>query len=559
MTGKSLIAAGWVVTTWLVSVPVLAQDELGDGTRLDASLQQGAGGKNAPQRPIDFAGRNALITGNVPGLGYFHEDVGYGAPEEFRDELSDDALFRFRARSLPPYAPDQPGDSYLGQPVTRVYRSQAPTAAGEAMQGGYLIRDPERAGLVVRRPFVTAPTPIVVPTPGLTVAPGGTGYNDDLLSSMGVLRLPTGQLTQLRASPLLGVRQTPLEGVAPGAAPSGYPAPAAPTPPGAEPQDRRSLPAENIGEQMRVKSGLLGTEPSPAPTVTPLIQPPPSGLPSPPETEPGQEEPADQGAPETLVPGLTADPYAQVLEEVRQRRESLSAPTSPTPVPQPGAGGEADRSGAAGGAGTTPFEEEPGRGYTTEQLLQMLDYDLPRIRTLIGSGDAWINDLSQRAQEDLEAGRYLSAESKYLQLVRMIPDRPLGMVGLVHSQIGAGMILSASVNLRRMLDRHPELIAAKYELQLLPDEDRLGRVRQELANMLKHGNDPAPALLLAYIAYQTDDRGVARAALEVARSRAPEDPMIELVSSIWLGGEADRVSTEDAGRAFGGEGPLATK
>ncbi len=558
MTRKSLIAAGWVVTAWLLSVPALAQDELGDGTRLDASLQQGAGGKNAPQRPTDFAGRNALITGNVPGLGYFHEDVGYGAPEEFRDELSDDALFRFRARSLPPYAPDQPGDSYLGQPVTRVYRSQAPTAAGEAMQGGYLIRDPERAGLVVRRPLVTAPTPIVVPTPGLTVAPGGTGYDDDLLSIMGVLRLPTGQLTQLRASPLLGVRQTPLEGVTPGAAPSGYPSPAVPTPPGAEPQDRRSLPAESIGEEMRVKSGLLGTEPtSPAPAAAPLIQPPPSSLPSPLETEPGRE-PVDQGAPETLAPGLTADPYARLLEEVRQRRESILAPAGPTPVPQPGAGGEAGRSEAAGGAGTIPFEESS-RGYTTEQLLQMLDYDLPRIRTLTGSGDAWIDDLAQRAQEDLEAGRYLSAESKYLQLIRVMPDRPLGLVGLVHSQIGAGMILSASVNLRRMLDRHPELIAAKYELQLLPGEDRLDRVRQELANMLKHGNDPAPALLLAYIAYQTDDPGVARAALEVARSRAPEDPMIELVSSIWLGEGADGVSTDDAGRSPGGEGPPATK
>ncbi|MFA7238318.1 MAG: hypothetical protein WC058_15770, partial [Phycisphaeraceae bacterium] len=74
----------------------LAQNQLGDGRALDNNLQQGSGGRNSPQLQ-NTAGRyaDALVTGNVAGLGAFHGNVGYGSDYSFRGTLGSDASYNF--------------------------------------------------------------------------------------------------------------------------------------------------------------------------------------------------------------------------------------------------------------------------------------------------------------------------------------------------------------------------------------------------------------------------------------------------------------------------------
>ena len=110
-----------VVAALLVSIPgrLCGQQALGDGRALDNSLRVGSGGKNTPQPKANYSARNAVITGNVAGLSYFHGNVPYRAPGEFHGNLGSNRLFRFHARSLPV---DAPGTVYALGPQ-RVYRS----------------------------------------------------------------------------------------------------------------------------------------------------------------------------------------------------------------------------------------------------------------------------------------------------------------------------------------------------------------------------------------------------------------------------------------------------
>ena len=92
----------------LGSVPraVWGQNALGDGRRLDANLQRGSGGRNAVGQTPNFSARNDAITGNVTGLGYFRDDVGYGASGAFGGSLGDDDLFLQGFFQSPDLVPD---------------------------------------------------------------------------------------------------------------------------------------------------------------------------------------------------------------------------------------------------------------------------------------------------------------------------------------------------------------------------------------------------------------------------------------------------------------------
>ena len=98
-----------------------AQDALGDGRALDSNLQVGSGGINQPGQAPAYLRANDVITGNVSGLGFFRDNVGYGATGEFGDRLGSDDLFRIQARNL---APGQsavccPGLQTAPEPVRR--------------------------------------------------------------------------------------------------------------------------------------------------------------------------------------------------------------------------------------------------------------------------------------------------------------------------------------------------------------------------------------------------------------------------------------------------------
>ena len=158
---------------------------------------------NSPVNRLDFSRRNALITGNVGGLGFFRGPVGYFAPGEFEGPLGSSDLFRFRAESLPPSfqgrAGASPGSGGGLNPT--IYRLYTPSARD--IRGGYR----PGAGLG-RRPLSSSPLDSnmgVIDShvyTGRRVLPSSSS---DSSSLFGYLAAPGGRVLEMRASPLFGV------------------------------------------------------------------------------------------------------------------------------------------------------------------------------------------------------------------------------------------------------------------------------------------------------------------------------------------------------------------
>ncbi|MEM1208869.1 MAG: hypothetical protein AAGI54_06325 [Planctomycetota bacterium] len=171
----------------------------GNGRALDANPQAGSAGFNQldPNQNIDYAARNNLITGNVAGGRGFRGDVPYSAPGEFgfnRSDLATNSLFSFSANALPS-APQVQGATLVGQGTDQtvgVFGTFNTVRPGANFDPVGFRSSASGIGEVVR----------FVPNGSLTGLPR--------TQTLGLTRRSDGQLSQLIASPLLGVRQAPL-------------------------------------------------------------------------------------------------------------------------------------------------------------------------------------------------------------------------------------------------------------------------------------------------------------------------------------------------------------
>jgi hypothetical protein len=153
---------------------------------------------------------------------------------------------------------------------------------------------------------------------------------------------------------------------------------------------------------------------------------------------------------------------------------------------------------------------------------------------MAGTRSDRINGLLRAAETDMQAGKYFDAEGKYRLVLEFVSDQPLAAIGQVNAQLGAGMARSACMNLRALFEQHPEIIAAQYGSRLLPRADRLESLRLELEDMIRTTGRVEPALMLAYLGYQTRSPELVRYGLDLAQARSPNDPLIRLVRSLWL-------------------------
>jgi hypothetical protein len=526
-----------------VAAALLGARDVDAQNALDRNLQQGSGGVNQ-QAPLPYAidGGNALITGNVTGNSGFRGNVDYVAPGQFQGNVGSDDLFRFRAQSFSPGASPLSSSAAaargnLASPQspftpTVVLPSSSAVSVGDVAGGGEYVGAATRIG-GLRLPVETA-TAIT----GLTVQPQQV---------LGVLRQVDGTLLQINASPLLGVRREVVGTVLP--APADTTTPAA----GDLPRDTPAVnqvalppPSLSLGVQLQAQQDPAMLSGAWAQTQAQVVGDLEKRLLGP---RPGDDaaQPGD---------GM-ADPYLSILARVQARHvagdsaqpapgaDPASAPRLAPPTPEQRAAAEAARVKAMhdarglrqpDAAVTNPADAET-QARTDPRLQQWiiaLDYDLPALATLAGSRQDRVNSLLQQAEKALVEGRYFDAEGRYRQVLIADPQRPLARVGLVHAQLGAGLIRSAALNLRTVLTEHPELIAARYEARLLPAGERLAWVRGQLEQMLRLTTRPEPALLLAYLGYQTQAGDLTAYGLDLAAARSPQDPLIPLLRRLWL-------------------------
>lgn len=540
-----------------------------DGRALDANQQVGSGGFNPEDGRLDFSRQNDIITGNVQGGRGFQDTIDYGAVGEFRDNLGSDSLFNFRAGSL----------------------SSSPAYFNAATVGGA----GQNSNVSIFRSFTNRSA--LPPSPGLISPEGGVFQ---VSPNNAFNSIYSGQVNTQR--PVQGLGGPGLALQAFGTAPNNLPAPTSEQLSrqlyeSAQEAGEYEVP-DNLGDSMRYDTNVLRYD---------LISPDanvfdPFGKTTREEAQtqrlrPGQLPPTmligqqlqtlidpNPDAARALDPTRSrqvldslfqrlekedakaedADVYVKLLRSIHERDKvaekpdpwttALDAPTSQQLTEAELAYdaimkdlyGEEYKTRRAQDAETKdPQAAQDGSDDEVQGVVDQLNYDLPRLESLASNKQTRVANLTREAEAALAGGKYLTAESRYRQLILDVKDDPLPRVGLVHAQLGAGMFRSAGMNLRALFVQHPELIAARYDAKLLPPGDRLQWVQRELQTVISQGEGGKDApLLMAYLGYQADSRQVVRYGLALAQSQSPRDPLLAVIREIWLDG-ADSSSDGD--------------
>ncbi|MCC7147353.1 MAG: hypothetical protein IT443_12985 [Phycisphaeraceae bacterium] len=549
---------GWMAAVMLTWAGVAwGQYAVGDGRGLDNNLQQGSGGANPNAGPRTYgAVGNSIVTGNVAGLGYFRGDVGYGGAGDFRGEVSGDSSFRFRANSLGASFGRAPTGGMASTPL-QVYRESSTPGAGTA--GAY------RLGSISPSTVMGGGLQVVQPTTGLLSSESLTG---EAANSLGYVSQGNGQLMEIRASPLLGVRGRAMT-IGPTAADgssgtiSGLDALSAQALEDQQKQDDRTLSSTRLDNQLGggQLSSTLVQPVAPLDEQVARIQQQGAGPEGTVHAKPGgdvymdllariqqqqaggaeaEKKPLEEGQtrvqlkptpePVTATEGEAAPPSeeeAAAQAEAKAKEEQARRQAAGLPLPR-------ETAKTAKGEDQAKTEEQPKAKEQAGGLA--LKYDLPAIHTMAGEEDTRINHFFRQAEGLMAEGQYFRAGDVYVQILNLRPGEPMARTGQIHAQIGAGMIRSAALNLRRLYEDHPELIAARYEARLLPSGERLELLHNELEEMIQDGNNKtleAP-LVLAYLGRQTGQQEDLDRGLALLEGIAPSDSLVVLLRTIWI-------------------------
>lgn len=552
MPNKLLTVMGLTAVLAAGALAVAQQRVGNDGRALDANQQVGSAGYNSVEGRLDYSRQNNIITGNVGGGRGFQDTIDYRAVGEFQDTLGSDTLFDFRARSLsssPGYLNAARVGGVGPSGNVSVYRSftnrvAQPRGPGLiAPEGGAFQLVPEASRFTLRGDAfgrLRQGGAVGNLTPGLALQAFSSSPTLGLRGQL----MPTQALNRklYEAGVESGALEMPVYMIAPPRYDSGV------FDPFGKPRDTtlkmdlrpgQVPPTLMIGQQLQT-----------------LIDPTKSTL------KADDRFRNDQMLASVFRPldgrkDDGGDIYLNLLRAIRQSKDEsgdtadlggwdakLEAPTSQQVT-------EAERAYARimkemygedyesrrDRSGTTPdTDAEDGEsGEAVRGVIDRLNYDLPRLETLASNKQTRIAKLTREAEAALASGKYLSAESRYRQIILDVRDDPLPRIGLIHAQLGAGMFRSAGMNLRAVFSQHPELIAARYDAKLLPPVSRLQWIQQELQDAISKGEGGKDApVLMAYLGYQANSRQIVRYGLALAQSKSPRDPLLVVLREIWL-------------------------
>jgi hypothetical protein len=111
------------------------------------------------------------------------------------------------------------------------------------------------------------------------------------------------------------------------------------------------------------------------------------------------------------------------------------------------------------------------------------------------------------------AGRYFDAEERYAKALSAKSGDPTAQIARVHAQVMAGMFVSAAVNLRSLVQQHPEAVGLSFDESLVPHTGRTIAVKNQCRDVIKRvaaGSSDRftrdTGLVLAYLGFLTNDR-----------------------------------------------------
>lgn len=599
-----------------------AQDALGDGRALDASPgQYGSGNYQRPSLADELRFRNSIATGNAPGGLSFRGDLGYRAAGEFTGDLGSDSLFAFRRDSLysglagmgirgtdaiqyqfaltTGSAPPQNLMGNLSFTRDDLYSSSASAsyrqgATSQTRPSTVIGIDQDAAAQDLRGQQLSVPaTDFGVADAGSmlgTLRSSSTytttsGLQPSLLSVFeeGIDRKPVG----LIASPLLGISATPMaEEEKPANPLVGRPinADVDPATPGNLGTTKMTTSYDQLVQQMRdhVQGLREGTKGDRSTTINPsetndawLVRQmedlraklygtkpandgPTDGANAP--TDPMNPQPAqdakdgadanaqggegDPGSktglsPVVSIPADPESPLSKVLSDARERNNV-----------QPGGAREFELYDPTEIA-IDPETLEVLRGTAANEVERLLD-----------PGAANRNIYAEHmtmGEKLIRDGRYFDAEERFTHALSLKPHDIPAQLGRLHAQIGAGMVLSASVNLQSLFSTNPELIASRYSGELLPSGERMGHlvtrlgeragiIEPEIRTRQLEGDRVrvSAAMLYAYLGYQQGDQQIVGQGLGVVRELGAESDrrFASLLAQVWADTPSSRPSVD---------------
>lgn len=573
---------GWAAAALIAASGSMAsaQNALGDGRRLDNNLQQGVGRVNAPSR--DFAReaqfRNAIVTGNVAGGFGFRGNVGYTAADDFRGSLGSTQNFGFARDSFYSalggrglravdalqaqmnFSTGGQVDPNLGVPIIR-----RPGAGFSAAQLLAQDADTEKgrqiqtvSAFTLREGSLRSTSDW---TAGRPLSPRVLGRTD-----LGEMGEPGDTLRFFVSSPLrgIGLQKTPeLQ---------------RPLPPDLI-QDRPETARLDNRIENQPETGRVEAKPQPYEKLLADLRA---------AAEEAKEAEAEKGAGAGEREGREGGDLEQKVQDLIDRAKAL-----PEGVPTreeeddggaPGTGtGAGGRGGAEGRSSPLrgvprPLEEEDREPRTLEERMEKLMERLtpsakrvegdpwaglsredrskivsdaeellgrirPKVDELAGESDSLPGNAytaQMRAGEAaLGQGKWFDAEERFSVALQIRKGDPMAAAGRLNAQLAAGLFLSAAQNLEALLRGYPEMINAQFDRRLLPTPKRLEQVREELRGAISR--DPASGqrlgLLLAYLGRQFNNPEDVRAGFaaieEATRLGAPDDPLVDVLESLW--------------------------
>lgn len=538
------------------------QNALGDGTAHDASLStQGRLNAARPSFATELQFRNAIATGNAPGGLSFRGDLGYRAAGEFTGSLGSDSLFAFRRDSL--YS----GLAGMGIRGTEAVQYQFALTTGATPPSdlmGNLSVSRDYGSLGGRRMSTDPNAPLTINSEVRDLDPRGRSLSSNLPdrddgSLLGTLRSSSTYISTAGLQPVLlnvygeGIERTPygvtasnLRGVT------------------TVPMYSNGQAFERDQNNNPVNTDQFRT------SITDLAQQ---------QRQRAIDLLNEQSQPDESADGSSEnmsgeDWFYQRMEQIRIELYGNDAAgtqnnNADTPATEngsdDGAASEIDiptpeEIARKMGENSTEFsvevDEEGNPIQSTDplelspRLLEILRGDDKPLNKFINqevSSDDVYTDHIRTGERLIAAERYFDAEERFTRALAIRPGDLTAQIGRIHAQIGAGMVLSASVNLQAILTDFPQLAGTRYSEKLLPSPSRTNemveglRIRAGLTKVndeMLH-DDPrvrlSSGLLLAYLGYQSLDEQAVADGLAVVNEVGsdPDRRLAQLLEQIW--------------------------
>ena len=146
-----------------------------------------------------------------------------------------------------------------------------------------------------------------------------------------------------------------------------------------------------------------------------------------------------------------------------------------------------------------------------------------------------LRDLLTSAEDLMRQEKYAAALDKYNTALEVAPNNALLRVGRAHAELAASYYRRAEADLRDALAQAPEVAEAQFDLKGLIGADRLQVIVKDLKDLVDTDKtQPRPLLLLAYIAYHTENPEQASTYLEAAQQRVQgDDALIKAWKQAW--------------------------